>query len=119
MTHTLLAVGDIHLGSRPASIPDGLRKGLAEELDPYAVWMRTVEEAIRHDVAAVLLVGDVVHDLNDAWRAADQLDEGVRRLAEHGIRVISVVGNHDIKALPIVAQSIHGLELIGADGQWR
>ena len=114
-----MAIGDIHLGNRPASVPDALRRRIGDEIDPAEVWKRAVEKAIQYEVSAVLLVGDVVHELHDAWRVERDVERGVRQLAEHGIRVISVVGNHDIKALPAIAESIPSLQLIGTDDAWE
>ena len=118
MTTNILAIGDVHLGNRPASIPSDLRKRIAAAVDPAAVWDRAVDVAIAHEVHSVLLLGDVVHELNDSWRVESILEAGVRKLQDHGIRAISVVGNHDAKALPTLARSINGLELVGEGGQW-
>ena len=59
---TLLAIGDIHLGTRPSSLPENLDEaGLTvRDLGPEAALQRTVDLAIQDRVDAVLLAGDVV-----------------------------------------------------------
>ena len=49
----LLAVGDMHLGRVPASLPDAL-SGSARQLGPEIAWQRSVDAAIEHGVEAVL-----------------------------------------------------------------
>ena len=52
----LLAVGDMHLGRVPASLPEALA-GDARSLGPEVAWKRCVEAAVEHRVEAVLLAG--------------------------------------------------------------
>lgn len=114
---TLLAIGDMHLG-RPAAVPDDLA-ARADELGPRAAWFRAVEEAVRHRVDAVVLAGDLVDQGRDFFVAYGQLRTGVERLAEAGIEVLAVAGNHDTEVLPRLAAEIEGFELLGAGGQWQ
>lgn len=114
---TLLAIGDMHLG-RPAAVPADL-SARAGELGPQAAWFRAVDEAIGRGVDAVLLAGDLVDQQRDFFVAYGQLRSGVEKLAEAGIPVLAVAGNHDTQVLPRLAGEIEGLELLGAGGQWQ
>ncbi len=115
---TLLAVGDMHLGRRPAALhPDLI--SMAAELGPEAAWQRTVSEAIQRGVDAVLLAGDVVERSRDLLVAYGDLKRGIERLAAADIPVLAVAGNHDTLVLPRLAGEIDGLRLLGAEGRWQ
>ena len=94
----ILAVGDMHLGRRPARLPDQLAER-AHELGPASAWKRTVDAALDNKVHAVLLAGDVVENENDFFEAYRDLAGGVQRLTDEGIDVVGVAGNHDVKVL--------------------
>lgn len=115
---TLLAIGDMHLGRPPAAIPEDLR-ARRDELGPETAWARSVDEAIRREVDAVLLAGDLVDQGRDFFVAYGQLKAGVEKLTAAGIRVLAVAGNHDTEVLPRLAAEIDELELLGAGGQWQ
>ena len=112
----LLAIGDIHLGRTPSRLPPELR---ASELGPAEAWRRAVDHALAHDVRAVLLAGDVVDRDDDFFEAYRALENGVRRLADAGIDVIGVAGNHDVKVLPRLARHIPHFRLLGEGGAWE
>lgn len=119
-TTRILFVGDLHLGRLPARVPQGAAgDGLppAAELGPGAAWRRACEEAIARGVAAVVLAGDVVHGANDVFKGAAELNDGLRRLADAGIRVLAVAGNHDTRVLPELARR-RDVELLGPGGTW-
>jgi len=118
---SILAVGDIHLGRRPTRLPDllGEHGVAAAELTPAAAWRATVEEAVRLEVDAVCLAGDVVDTADDRFEAYGHLEAGVRRLVEAGIQVFGVAGNHDQDALPRLARRIDGFRLVGEGGRWE
>lgn len=115
---TLLAIGDMHLGRPPTAIPEDLR-ARRDELGPETAWSRSVDEAIGRKVDAVLLAGDLVDHGRDFFVAYGQLKAGVEKLAEAGIRILAVAGNHDTQVLPRLAGEIEDLELLGAHGQWQ
>jgi exonuclease SbcD len=114
----LLAVGDMHLGRIPASLPDALT-GDARQLGPEVAWTRSVDAAIEHGVEAVLLAGDVVDRERDFFAGYDPLRAGIERLLAEGIRVLAVAGNHDTHVLPRLADHVQGLELLGRGGRWQ
>lgn len=117
----LLAIGDVHLGTRPASLPDGLDEAGVDPraLTPEAALLAAVERAVEEGVDAVLFAGDVVESSNARFEAMRPLETAVRRLLDAGIPVLAVAGNHDVEALPRLAKMIEGFELIGAGGQWQ
>lgn len=118
MALKLLAVGDLHLGRRPTRLPEDLT-ARSHELGPAAAWRRVVDRAIETGVHAVALAGDVVERENDFFEAYRQLQEGVQDLSDAGIRVLGVVGNHDVAVLPRLANQIEAFELLGRGGQWE
>ena len=112
----VLAVGDIHLGRTPSRLPPDLS---ARELGPAEAWRRAVDAALEAEVAAVLLAGDVVDRDEDFFEAYRELESGVRRLADDGVAVIGVAGNHDVEVLPRLARHIPEFRLLGAGGKWE
>ncbi len=114
----LLAVGDIHLGRLPAALPPELASR-ARALGPEQAWQRTVTLALERQVEAVLLAGDVVDRSRDFFVSYAALADGIRRLADAGIEVLAVAGNHDTEVLPRLAGEIDGLHLLGAGGRWQ
>jgi hypothetical protein len=121
MSANLLLVGDLHLGRRPARLPEGLGEWSlgADELTPAAAWQAVVERAIRDGVDALILAGDVVEADNARFEAFGRLEDGVRRLVHAGVRVCAVAGNHDVEALPRLADLIPDFELLGRGGSWE
>ena len=116
----LLCVGDVHLGRQPARLPAELADELkASELGPAAAWRLTVDLALRDEVDAVLLAGDVVEQEDDFYEAYGDLRRGVDRLAAAGIRVLAVSGNHDVQVLPRLADAVPGFQLLGRRGAWE
>lgn len=118
MAMQILAVGDLHLGASPSRLPDELI-GRATDLGATGVWHRIVDQALASAVDAVVLAGDVVEDEDDFFEAYRELSRGVERLTGAGIRVLGVVGNHDVRVLPRLADQIQGFELLGRGGQWE
>ncbi len=114
----LLAVGDLHLGSRPGRLPSGLVHDNAE-LGPAGAWQRIIELAEHESVTAVLLAGDVVEAQHDFFEALPLLRSGITRLAQAGIRVLGVAGNHDGKVLPALTERVAHFELLGEGAQWQ
>ncbi|MFQ5457700.1 MAG: exonuclease SbcCD subunit D, partial [Myxococcota bacterium] len=92
----LLAIGDVHLGTRQASLPANLTDWGVEpqELTPEAALGAAVDLAITKKVSAVLFAGDIVESTNARFEALRPLENAVSRLAEAGIPVLGVAGNH-------------------------
>lgn len=116
----ILAVGDLHLGRRPARLPEPLLARLgARRLGPAEALERLVAAARRHDVDAVVFAGDVVEQEDDFFEAYAELRRNVTALTEVGIQVLGVAGNHDVQVLPQLAREVDGFRLLGAGGAWE
>ncbi len=127
----LLATSDLHLG-RHSSLP-------FEESDPgltasAQTWHRIVDLAIREDMDALLLAGDLVDQSNRFYEASAELEKGIRRLVDARIPVVMVSGNHDHEVLPELVQRLQGentpsdekgpsdeplVHLLGRNGRWE
>jgi len=115
----LLCTADLHLGRRPSSkVPANLR-GDGAALGPTAAWRDFVDLALREDVDAVLLAGDLVDDDSDFYEAFGVLWGGVKRLNDAGIRFVTVAGNHDGEILPRLAHAIPEITILGRNGTWE
>jgi len=114
-----MAIGDVHLGTRPASVPSDLVGVDSRELTPEAGLACAVQRAIAERVDAVLFAGDVVESTNARFEAMPPLENAVKELLAQNIPVYAVVGNHDVEALPRLAALIDGFSLLGAGGQWQ
>lgn len=116
----ILCVGDIHLGRQPSRLPpDVLERVNVRELSPSGAWRRTVDEALRLQVDAVLLAGDVVEQENDFYEAYADLRGGIEKLTQADVRVLGVAGNHDVQVLPQLANVLPNFHLLGSNGQWE
>lgn len=118
MPFKLLAVGDLHLGRTPGRLPEELASEV-RDLGPVGAWQRVVTRAIEEGVDAVALAGDVVEREHDYYEAYRELERGVARLAEAGIHVVGVAGNHDVNVLPRLTDLLPHFRLIGRDGEWE
>lgn len=117
MPSRILCIGDMHLGRRIGHIPAGL--GLdARSLSPEEAWRRSVEFALREQVSAVALTGDLVDTDTGFFRSISPLESGIQSLAAAGIPVVAVAGNHDSEVLPRLARQIPELHLLGQSGEW-
>jgi DNA repair exonuclease SbcCD nuclease subunit len=121
MAAEILFVGDVHLGRRPRRLPADLEEyGVGKaDLTPAAAFRATIDHALASGVSAVVFAGDVVDSDNARFEAYGQLQRGVTRLTEHGIAVFAVAGNHDVEALPRLADAIDGFRLLGRGGRWE
>lgn len=87
-----IACNDIHLASRPpASRTDSYHEELFDLLDQMA------SLAIKVKARAVLIAGDIFHHkARIGYPLLIRLVEWSRRLAQDGIRVLTIPGNHDL-----------------------
>jgi len=117
----LLGIGDVHLGRRPTGLTPAASESVGgpRSVGPDRALARAVQEAIDRRVDAVLFAGDVVDDERDFYEAYTALEREVRRLAEAGIPVLGVAGNHDVEVLPRLARAIEAFRLVGKGGRWE
>jgi len=92
-----------------------------DERRAATAWSRIVDLAIREQVAAVCLSGDVADEDNKFWEAIGPLEGGVRRLGAEGIRTFAVAGNHDYDVLARLADHLppEHFVLLGRGGRWE
>jgi DNA repair protein SbcD/Mre11 len=114
----LLLTADLHMGRRPSRLPEHIDTG---PLSSTACWSAIVDTAISERVDLVALAGDVVDQANRFYEAVGPFEEGVRRLAAAGIRVVAVAGNHDHETLGAVAGNLDPeiFTLLGRGGRWE
>lgn len=114
----ILCLGDLHLGVHPSRVP---ADAAPAAVSVATIWRRAVETALREGVGLVLLSGDVVDRANRYFEAFGPLEEGLARLAEAGVEVCAVAGNHDFDVLPRLAASAGSerFHLLGRGGRWE
>ncbi len=114
----LVVAGDIHIGRASSAAGQALP---ADRRRTVAAWQAIVELAIAERAAAVCLTGDVVDESNKYFESAGPLQRGVQRLAEAGVAVFAVTGNHDHDVLPRVADELGEDQLcvLGRGGRWQ
>ncbi|MEX2572415.1 MAG: DNA repair exonuclease [Gemmatimonadota bacterium] len=114
----ILCTGDLHIGRFPTRLPaDAPRRSLAVS----ERWSAIVDLAIAERIDVVALSGDLVDRANRFFEAYGPLESGVRRLAEAGITIVAVAGNHDFDVLPPLAENVASdrFHLIGRGGRWE
>lgn len=118
VANKILCLGDFHLGARPRRVPSGVD---ARAVSVAAAWKRAVDLALRDRVGLVLLSGDLVDRANHYWEAFGPLGDGLRRLADAGVEVCAVAGNHDFDVLRRLADVVGGerFHLLGDGGRWE
>lgn len=95
--NTVIAhLSDLHLGYSSSNCklnPQGVRW---READGYMAWIREIKDIINDGtVDVVLIAGDVFHTPTPSILAVKQAQKGVRMLANAGIPVVILTGNHD------------------------
>ncbi|MDQ3547663.1 MAG: DNA repair exonuclease [Chloroflexota bacterium] len=118
----ILCTGDIHIGRRASRLPDPLPGHLdAEQFSCAAAWGAVVDTALREQVDIVAISGDVVDRQNRYFEAVGPFERGLRHLADAGIEVVAVTGNHDFDVLPLLARGVASphIRLLGTIGRWE
>lgn len=117
----LIFIGDVHLGRRPVGLDDTLsRLELpAHVLSPAAALSRVVDKLVVQPPRALIFAGDLVDRDDDQWEAYSILEREIQRLKEAGVPVYAVAGNHDGNVLPRLVHRVHGVNLLGAGGEWE
>jgi DNA repair protein SbcD/Mre11 len=114
----LLCIGDLHLGRWPSRLPSSLCQP-GSPCSPAGALKRAVETALERRPDAVLFAGDVVERHDDRFAAWNDLAHAVERLLAAGIPVVGVTGNHDVEALPRLAERLPAFVLLGRTGRFE
>jgi DNA repair exonuclease SbcCD nuclease subunit len=112
----ILCTGDLHLGRTSSKcVHDGEESAIHSARE---AWTRMVDCAIDLGADLLLLSGDIADDGSNQYEAMGPFEAGIRRLADRGIDVVMVAGNHDARVLPRLSGMIGGanLRLLGRDG---
>jgi len=112
----ILVTGDIHIGKRSSAINDN-----PVWISTKHTWELIIDYSISHYVDLVILTGDIVDRDNRFFEAVSPLQQGLDRLAEKGITVCMVAGNHDYDVLPeiIRMKEYSRVYLLGKEGKWE
>lgn len=98
-----LLTADVHLGRHSSGMGPGRTTSNA--------WLRLCKEAVKREVCAILVAGDLVDTGSSQIRAIAALREGFKALG--GIPVYAIAGNHDHALLPACADGLPDLHVIG------
>ena len=114
----VLCAGDLHIGRRASKLPTRVDAG---RFSAREAWNALVDVAIRERADLVALSGDLVDRANRYFEAVGPLEQGFRRLAEAGVAVCMVAGNHDYDVLPVLIGTLRldSVTLLGAGGRWQ
>ncbi|RRJ32519.1 metallophosphoesterase family protein [Halocatena pleomorpha] len=115
-TVEVLCVADIHIGRRPSRLPDRFDPA---DYSPRTIWADLAESAVTQGVDAVVVAGDLVDRENRYAEAFGAVESVATALAEAGIPLVAVAGNHDADVLPDLAEAIDNLQLLGRNGYWE
>lgn len=110
-----LCASNLRLGRRISGLPDHLHLDPAR-LSTSTAWYQLVDIAIREEVDAVLLAGNVIDRENRIFEPIGPLEQGLSALERAGIPVIAVAGETDFDSLPIIApQFRETIEVLDSD----
>lgn len=93
----IIATADLQLGAGAGYLP--VAYGPGSRLDDHQrAWIRVVELAIEHDAAAIIVAGDVFEEKRPGPTAYRSFQAGISLARSHGIPVVIVAGNHDVRS---------------------
>lgn len=91
---TLAHMSDLHLDYRTGLVLNQHDINVREQ-DGYDAFHAMIDDIIEHNVDAATISGDIFHSPRPSMRAIVQAQKGLRKLAQAGIKVYSLAGNHD------------------------
>lgn len=112
----VLCAADIHIGRRPSRLPNRFDPA---DFSPRTIWADLAELAVTRGVDAVVVAGDLVDRENKYAEAFGAVESVATTLAEAGIPLVAVAGNHDADVLPDLAEAIDNFQLLGQNGLWE
>jgi exonuclease SbcD len=113
----IIATADIHIGRRASKFHEDVCK----RNTPAKMWLDIVEFAVRQQVDALVVAGDLVNHGKSYFEAYGVLQKGIKRLEENGIYCIVVAGNHDVEVLSYLARTCKSefFRILGQNGEWE
>lgn len=90
----LAHLSDLHLDYSSGRVSNTQGINIREQ-DGYDAFNEIVDDIIAHEVDAVMIAGDIFHSPKPTIRSIVQAQQGMKRLADAGIKVYSIAGNHD------------------------
>lgn len=94
MAFKIAHLSDLHIGYRATSREDSNGINL-READGYKLLARLTKSVIKHEVDVVVVSGDVFHSPAPEIRPIIAVQNALRMMAEAGIAVYILAGNHD------------------------
>lgn len=105
MTFKLAHLSDLHASYKATRRTNAQGVNL-REVDGYLALAKCVQEIIEEDCDATVVAGDVFHTPAPSIRAIVFVQNQFRKLAENGVKVYALAGNHDVHdALEDIAAS--------------
>lgn len=93
MSYKIALITDCHLGYSSGQIyENGIN---LRTLDGYRAWHEAVDQMIEAKPDVFLMGGDIFHQAHPSIRTIEEAQKGFRKLADSGIPVYCIVGNHD------------------------
>jgi len=89
----LLHTADVHLGARYADLGD---RAAAQRERQFAAFEAAVDLALKEQVDAVLIAGDLFDSNVQPRRSVERVAAELRRLQEARIRTVVIPGTHDV-----------------------
>lgn len=84
-----LVIGDPHKDGEPSFLPDDLRDSAFKQVSDQAL-----SYCLEHGIKRIIWLGDVFHSYPPSLKAQEQVIEIDNELAEHGIQLYIIDGNH-------------------------
>lgn len=90
----LAHLSDLHLDYSSGKMVNAEGVNIREQ-DGYDAFNGIVDDIIAHEVDAAMIAGDIFHSPKPTIRSIVQAQQGLKKLADAGIKVYSIAGNHD------------------------
>lgn len=94
------ALGDAHLGRTYLPVVDAATGVNRRELDFEEAFSRAVDAALAAEPDIVLWLGDVFDHPRPSYRSFRVASRELRKIRDHGVRLVAISGNHDTPRLP-------------------
>lgn len=85
----IAVITDIHLGYRQYKLEE-------RKQDFYDTFQKAIDLIIKNDVDLVLNCGDTFDKAHESAETIDEFRKGLKKLKEHNIKMIAILGNHEV-----------------------